>query len=147
MDELEPITAAFDFIDAEGGTAIAAEVELFLGNGQCMTIKAGGSVSTALPLVAPFTHYEVVLDHDPPRFWHRFAGDKERLVYAKVPRLLIAHHAVRHGGVVKSTMIRTMQLSQVRRKAVKLPITTMEELAQVLSEIAERPVQADVLRW
>lgn len=146
MHELAPIAAAFDYIDVEGGPLVAAEAELGLGNGQNMTIRAGGGATQASPPLAPFTHYEVILDHDPPRFWHQFAGDKDRLVYALVPRLLIAHHTVRHGGVKTMTTSRQLLPPKVQRTLIRLPITTMEELAVVLSDIAGRTVTPDALR-
>jgi len=147
MDELAPIVEAFEYIDVEGGPLVSAEAELFLGNGQCMAIRAGGGIGTSLPACAPFTHYEVILDHDPPRFWIRFTEDGDRLVYEKVPRLHIAHHAVRHGGVVSMTMSRQRLPQQVHSVNVRLPITTLEELAALLTTITGQSVTADTLRW
>jgi hypothetical protein len=141
VDELDPIVAAFDYIDVVGGPLVTAEVELGLGNGQSMSIKAGGGASTSSPPGPPFSHYEVILDHDPPRFWHRYSEDQ--LVYSQVPRLHIAHHAIRRGGVVYTV---ASSKEVIYRTPIRLPITTMEELAQVLAEIAGREVSPDALR-
>jgi hypothetical protein len=146
MHELAPIVEAFDYIDAEGSPAVSAEAELYLGNGQSMTIRAGGALPSSAPVVAPFTHYEVILDHDPPRFWKRFSEEGDLLVYDCVPRLHIAHHAVRHGGVVSLSMERQVLARKVHETPVQLPITTMEQLAELLSRITGRSVTTDALK-
>lgn len=145
MQELAPIVEAFDYIDAEGSPAVSAEAELYLGNGQCMTIRAGGALASSAPIVAPFTHYEVILDHEPARFWKRFSEDGDQLLYERVPRLHVAHHAVRHGGVVSSVMERHSVGLRVHSTPVQLPITTLEELAELLSSITGRWVTTDAL--
>ena len=144
---MEPVQIddVFGYIDRRGGPLMVAEVELGLASGQHMTVRAGGGVVTSSPLDPPFTHYEVWLDHDAPRFWRKYS-DAEQLVFAGVPRLLVMHHITRSGGIV-SAVTMTSFTPPVQRTAVKLPITTMDELTKVLSDLAGRPVSANVLKW
>ena len=53
------------------------------------------------------------MDHDPPRFWTKYS-DSDQLLYARVPKLLIAHHITRHGG------IKAMECERTMRKKLKL---------------------------
>ena len=92
------IARIFDYIDIEGTDGRTAEVSMTLGTGDFMTVRAGGQGIHALPASAPFETYEVLTDHDPPRFWSRYT-DSVGAIYAHVPRLLIAHHITRHGGI------------------------------------------------
>jgi hypothetical protein len=92
------ILRIFAYLDLHGSQRATSEVQLGLANGQNMSVAAGGRGVKSSPLGAPYLMYEVALDHDPPRFWKRFTDDVG-LLYAFVPRLLICHHIVRHGGI------------------------------------------------
>lgn len=91
------ILRIFQYLDLAGGERRTAVAHLALLNNQNMTLSAGGSGVQSSPARPPFQAYEVILDHDPPRFWRRFTEDE--LLYAKVPKLLISHHIIRHGGL------------------------------------------------
>lgn len=90
------IARVFDYIDLHGVDGKTAEVSLELVSGDFMTVRAGGP-GVRSGASAPFGTYEVLVDHDPPRFWHRYT-DSTGMVFAYVPRLLIAHHVSRHGA-------------------------------------------------
>jgi hypothetical protein len=92
------ILRIFAYLDLHGSQRATSEVQLGLANGQNMSIAAGGRGVKSAPLGAPFLLYEVALDHDPPRFWSKYTDDVG-LLYAFVPRLLICHHVIRHGGI------------------------------------------------
>ena len=145
---MEPdlIDDVFGYIDRRGGPLVVAEVELGLANGNVMTVRAGGGAVTCSPLDPPFTHYEVWIDHDPPRFWQRF-GEDTGLTYSRVPRLLIIHQITRSGGVATMLPQTHFVAPAVHRTPVRLPITTLEELVDVLGSITGRPVDANVLKW
>lgn len=145
-DDITRLLSAFEFIDEQGGPLVVAHVELNLGNGESMTISAGGGLVTASPPAAPFTHYEVVLDHEPARFWRRFTDD-DRLLYSNVPQLLIAHHIIRHGGLITMTCSAAMVSLKPSKPKVAYPIRTVEELAQALSNITGMQVDKNVLTW
>ena len=94
----EKLEAMLSYLDDAGRNGNTASVELVLGNGQIMTIKAGGSGIHSGPVFPPFENYEVILDRTPPRFWSKYT-DKAGMVYAHIPRLLLTHHITRRGGV------------------------------------------------
>ena len=142
-DDIEDLLRAFDHIDAQAGPLTIARVEITLGNRETMSIAAGGGLVTASPPAAPFTHYEVILDHDPARFWRRFT-DGDQLLYSNVPQLLVSHHVIRHGGVHQMECTTSFAAPQPR---VKLPIRTIDELAQALTDITGVQVSKDVLTW
>ena len=145
-DDAARLETVFAYIDEHGGPVVTARAELGLGNGQSMTISAGGGTITSAPPAAPYTHYEVVLDHEPARFWRRFSDD-DRLLYANVPRLLVAHHALRHGGVVWAETSTEFVHPSQRKPRIAFPIKTVDELASVLSTLTGTHVDANVLRW
>lgn len=94
------LQAAFDFIDGaavDGGTGV---VTIRLGNMDMLTIKGGGPGIHSWPAAAPFQQYEVLMDHEPPRFWTKYS-DTNGMLFARVPKLLVAHHVTRHGGIVE----------------------------------------------
>jgi hypothetical protein len=92
------VARIFDFIDIKGVEGRTAEVALRLNSGGYLTVLGGGVGVLASPAAGPFTDYEVLMDHDPPRFWHRYEDDEELgSRYAHVPALLIAHHIIRNG--------------------------------------------------
>lgn len=145
-DDVARLLTAFQYIDEQGGPVVVARAELMLGNGEAMTISAGGGLVTASPPAAPFTHYEVILDHEPARFWRRFTDD-DRLLYSNVPQLLVSHHVIRHGGLISmSTEAQMIDLAPARPK-VRLPIRTIDELAAALSDITGMQVSKDALIW
>ena len=144
-DGTDLLMEGFAYIDSRGGPVVIAEAEFALGNGVNMTVRAGGGAVTSSPSDPPFAAYEVMLDHDPARFWRRFTDD-DQLLYSNVPKMLVAHHAIRRGGV-RSLSTSTSFAQPGKRSPVTLPITTMEELAAVLSQITGHPVGREVLRW
>lgn len=91
---------AFDFIDGAGVGGATGEVNLRLGNMDMMTVRAGGSGVHSWPAEPCFQQYEVLLDHEPPRFWTRYT-DANGLLFTQVPKLLVTHHITRHGGIVE----------------------------------------------
>ena len=92
------IARIFDYLDLEGAKGHAAEVSITLATSDFLTVRAGGSGINARPACGPFETYEVLVDHDPPRFWRRYT-DSVGALFAHVPRLLIAHHITRSGGI------------------------------------------------
>lgn len=92
------VASIYDYLDSVGTSKQAAQVHVQMGNHQCITVSAGGSGLRSWPAFSPFASYEIILDHEPARFWTRYT-DSARMVYACVPRLLVTHHIIRHGGV------------------------------------------------
>ena len=101
----------FAHLDTFGVEGITATAELELHNGDILTVKAGGPGIRAWPSAAPFETFEVLLDHEPARFWSKYT-DSAGVLYAYVPKLLLAHHILRRGG------IKEMLLDCQVRKAV-----------------------------
>ena len=91
----------FTYLDQNGSETATAAVEVVLANRLIMTVKAGGPGTHSRPAFAPFEAYEVLIDHDPPRFWSKFNFEDDWSVYREVPRLLVAHHITRHGGIAE----------------------------------------------
>lgn len=91
----------FIFLEMEGIDERTASAELVLGNGNIMTVRAGGPGIHSEPSCSPFVDYEVLLDHEPSRFWTRYSADDVSVLYAHVPWLLLAHHVTRRGGIVQ----------------------------------------------
>ncbi|HEY5787526.1 MAG TPA: hypothetical protein VIT65_22400 [Microlunatus sp.] len=133
MPATPTIEQVFAHIDAYGDIGSAAGAELSLNNGQHMTVQAGGDLVEA----SPFAAYTVFLDHDPPRFWKRFGND-DPLIYLHVPRLLVTHHIIRHGGAHQIMLIR-------ETPPTPAPLSTIEEVRQVLEQFLGRPIQPGVL--
>lgn len=96
------ISEALDWLDENGTEGKTATAHLVLGNEDQITINAGGPGIHARPAVGPFESYEVLTSGEPPRFWHKY-GDTGGVVFARVPRLLIAHHVARSGGITDMT--------------------------------------------
>ena len=94
------LQAAFDFIDGAGVDGGTGVVTVRLGNMYMMTIRAGGPGVHSWPAEPSFQQYEVLMDHEPPRFWTRYSNSTGML-FANVPKLLVAHHVTRHGGIVE----------------------------------------------
>ena len=90
----------FNYLDTEGVEGKTASAEIVLNNGEIMTIRAGGSGTHSWPASPPYESYEVLMDHPPERFWKRYT-DSAGMTYAQVPRLLVAHHITRHGGIAQ----------------------------------------------
>jgi hypothetical protein len=100
----------FAHLDAKGvgGTTAVAAVDLC--NRDVLTVRAGGPGIHSRPGAGPFDGFEVLLDHEPARFWDRFHEDEEGVLYADVPRLCLAHHIIRRGGIaalIMETQVRT----------------------------------------
>jgi hypothetical protein len=92
----------FSYLDHEGTDGKTASAEIVLTNGEIMTIRAGGANTHCYPAFPPYESYEVLMDHAPERFWRRYT-DSVGMLYADVPRLLVAHHITRHGGIEQIT--------------------------------------------
>lgn len=88
----------FTYLDEQGSAQRTASAELVFGSGDIMTVRAGGPGVHSGPSCSPYEDYEVLMDHEPCHLWSRFT-DEVGMVFAHVPALLIAHHAVRHGGI------------------------------------------------
>lgn len=145
-DGTDRIAEVFEHLDSAGGPVVVAEAILSLGNGTEMTVRAGGLGDLSSPARPPFSSYEVFLDHDPARFWRRYTDD-DQLLYRHVPRMLVTHHVVRHGGIVGVEYSSSFIPAARSHPSVRLPITTVSELAGVLSDLIGRPVDAAALRW
>lgn len=126
----------FEHLDQHGIDGAIAEVELQLRNGQHMTVGAGGPGKHYAPALPPFASYEVILDHDAPRFWNRFTDDVG-LVFANVPRLLIAHHITRSGGVLEAsrTVRRPRATTPDQMVMVSVPGRLMAKVQRILRDI------------
>ena len=98
------LAAVVSFLDDAGVRGKTAEAQLVLGNEDLITVRAGGPGVRSWPAEAPYSTYEVVTSGEPPRFWHRYT-DSAQVVYAYVPRLLIAHHISRSGGIVDMELL------------------------------------------
>jgi len=95
------LTDVFRYLDLHGSARCTAEVVIELDNTECLTVRAGGAGTLSLPAggPGPYTCYEVLLDHEPARFWTKYGHEDSGVLYAAVPRLLVAHHVVRRGGI------------------------------------------------
>ena len=124
----------FSFLDAKGGGNVTASAEIVLRNGQIMTIRAGGPGTHSRPSSPPFEAYEVLLDHDPPRFWRRYNAVGSCL-YDQVPGMLVTHHVIRRGGIEQ------MELSDNKvERAVLMNVSLYvgESHARLVREAVER---------
>lgn len=148
MDEwaIDAIEKVFAYIDEQGGPLVIAMAELVLGNNSTMTLQAGGGDLTLSPSTPPFETYQVLLDQEPPRFWRRYTEKDDVYIYSHVPRLLVTHHIVRHGGL-SATAVNSMFIKPTPRRKLEYPINTVEELASVLSNIVGRDVDQGTLIW
>jgi hypothetical protein len=133
MPSTPTLEQVFSHIDSRGSPDSIAGAELSLNNGQHMTVQAGGDLAEE----PPFPAYTVMLDHDPPRFWKRF-GDDAQLIYLRVPRLLVTHHVIRHGGAQDILLV-------FAPKSVLAPLRTIEEVREVLEQFLGRSIQPGVL--
>jgi hypothetical protein len=109
LSDAEVLHQTFDWFDEVARDGKTAQAHMMLRKGQALSISAGGPGIHSWPASPPYEGYEVILDHDPPRFWTRYT-DAGGVVYANVPKLLITHHVVRHGGlrwIEHETCIRT----------------------------------------
>jgi hypothetical protein len=98
----------FDFIDGAGINGGTGEAMIRLRNMDLLTIRAGGPGVHSWPAEPTFQQYEVLLDHEPPRFWNRYT-DANGMLFSRVPKLLVTHHVTRHGGIVDMTCERTVR--------------------------------------
>lgn len=123
----------FAWMDAEGVQGRTAVVELELHNQDIMTLRAGGPGINSRSSGVSYETYEVLLDHDPARFWQRYT-DSAGVLYAHVPRLLLYHHITRRGGVEKQAR-RTETREAVNELTVRLAVPKERE-TEVLTTIA-----------
>ena len=136
MDTERALNEMFEYLDTQGVDGQSASAEVQLPGGRALTVRAGGPGVHSWPVLPPFTAYEVLLDHDPPRFWRKYAD--EGSLYATVPRLLLAHHITRTGGVVrlacKSTRTpRTITMNMVLMVDEDYIRTVRDAVEQVVS--------------
>lgn len=118
-DGVATLASIFSYIDLYGSRRRTAEVFIETVSGEHLTVRAGGVGVRSLPAgrPGPFEGYEVLVDHDPPRFWRRYSDESGGSLYAEVPRLLISHHIIRRGGIarvdweVKEPVMGTFQMS------------------------------------
>lgn len=114
------IARVFDWIDIKGVDGLTAEVALRLNAGGYMTVRAGGVGVLSSPYAGPFTDYEVLMDHDPPRFWRRYEQDELGARYAHVPALLIAHHIIRTGTGIEEMSPEVSRREETSTLSVRL---------------------------
>lgn len=124
----------FDFIDERASTTATASVDIKLTDGALMTVRAGGPGVLSAPGLPPFHAYEVNLDHNSARFWRRYGHQQGIDVYASVPRLLVAHHIIRHGGI--DSVACEVEDWPVKRPPTELE-KAMDELRALTARIAE----------
>lgn len=125
----------FSEIDRLGRGGHTASAHLLLGNGDQMTVRAGGPGIHSQPRSAPFSAYEVLLDHEPPRFWHRF-GDTVGILFADVPPLLVTHHITRHGGIQQFDFEREKRdQTVVMNVAMTVPASQMQAVWAALRAV------------
>ena len=132
----------FDFIDAKASPESIAEVEIRLGDGGMVTVRAGGPGKLHAPGRRPFTAYEVHIDHDVARFWSKYSQEEGTCVYAQVPRLLLAHHITRHGGIQNaSTAVLQMDKNPLPRHSdteLASILVRMKALVHELEQYADK---------
>ena len=105
-----------------------------LGNTEQLTVRCGGPGTHSWPAAPPFESYEVLTAGDPPRFWQRY-GDRGGVVFARVPRLLVAHHITRSGGIVDIDL-------QSTQKVVRKTLTVRLAVEQGIAEKVEAALSA-----
>lgn len=86
------------FLQVKASDRTVAEVEALLANGHLICVRAGGISMVADPAGGDASTYEVLLDHDPPRFWIPYGNGRQSL-FTRVPRLLLCHLIIRSGGI------------------------------------------------
>ena len=89
----------FVHLDTYANGSDTAVATASLSGARLLTVRAGGPGTLSGPLGGPFTHFEVLMDHEPPRFWTRYGHDVEGVLFACVPRLLISHYVISTGGI------------------------------------------------
>ena len=114
--QLKKLKRLFTYLDTEGSAQRTASVEVVLGSGEAITVRAGGPGVHSGPSCSPYENYEVLMDHEPERHWSRFT-DQVGMVFAHVPALVVAHHMVRHGGIEQMAF-----QSKLRRSTVFLDV-------------------------
>lgn len=135
MDRSSRLQQGFDFIDQAGVDGATGEVLLRLGNGEMLTVRAGGQGVRSWPLEPCFQEYEVLLDHEPPRFWTRYT-DAKGLLFSRVPKLLVTHHITRHGGIVEMECERKVPKQPGFFKVeMLLPVDSMTEVLAMVTRV------------
>ena len=145
----ENMSLMFDYLDQNGSETVTAAVEIVLANRLIMTVKAGGPGTHSRPAFAPFEAYEVLIDHDPPRFWSKFNFDDDWSVYREVPRLLVAHHITRHGGIAEMVVSADHADTRVPRMSrtvlMNVSLTVDEGHARAVREAVEKVASAHLI--
>lgn len=127
----DQLRTMFDYLDSAGVNGRTAEAHLVLGNFDQMTVRCGGPGIHSWPAVPPFETFEVLTAGEPPRFWRRY-GDTAGVVFAGVPRLLVAHHITKSGGIQGVTLessVREVRKTLTVRMAVRPGIAESVEAA------------------
>jgi hypothetical protein len=119
------IARVLDFIDIKGVDGSTAQVNLRLNNDTYLSVKAGGPGVLASSASAPFTDYEVLTDHQTPRFWTRYAELEEGALFAHVPALLITHHIMRFGAGIASAEVSVYRNEPVSALSLRLSCPPM----------------------
>lgn len=127
------VARMFAHLDIRGRGGLTAVASLDLNNGEVMTVRAGGPGIHSAPRFGPFESFEVLLDHEPARFWTRYSDDIG-VLYAEVPRLCVAHHIIRHGGI-REMSLETARRTEMEALTVELVLPPYLEGA-VLSALA-----------
>ena len=104
MDRSVLVLRLFAFLQLKASGRIMAEVEVTLATGQSLMVRAGGFGTCAGPVGGDLTTFEVLMDHEPPKFWSKY-GDPRAIRFVHVPKLLLTHHITRSGGIKDITYI------------------------------------------
>lgn len=144
---MKTIEAIYSYLDETGTKEQAAQVHVQMGNHQCITVAAGGSGKHSWPAFSPYQCYEVILDHEPARFWNKYT-DSAGLVYSCVPRLLVTHHIVRHGGAVnivtEQCNRRACSISEMR---IEVPNDEIELVEAFVGSLRDAKVMSSHALW
>lgn len=138
MADPEDIVGVLDWVDRAGGAELTAEATLQLNNGALMSVRGGGpTVHAQAGIPDGFDSYEVDLDHEPARFWSRYGGSEDSVLYAYVPRLLLLHHVIRRGGIAYvETSVRRLERIAVVSLSLQMPYGAQRLVQQALEGIA-----------
>lgn len=131
------VLGIFDWVDATGTPDVVGEAELRLGDGRMMAVRGGGE-GTKCSAIAPYGTFEVLLDHEAPRFWRKYSDDDDiGALYAYVPRLLVAHTIIRAGGIAEASCRELEQPSRVTiQMMVRVPANAQDYLRTLIEGVA-----------
>lgn len=98
MDPVIRLMRMFVHLDTYASGEDTAVANATLSGARMLTVRAGGSAAAG-PSGGPFTTFEVLMDHDPPRFWTRYERESQGCRFSFVPRLLVSHYVISTGGI------------------------------------------------